>query len=472
MYTLKYIWKAMNNENEFIIIPFADKYLINQKGIIKNKEGREIKPYFSKHTKRLMVKLCYNNGNFNDVSLAYLLGKVFISLPSNLTYETATLIHKDENYLNYSLCNLEWKDKQYTRSLLEKRKRLDIRKKYNVPNYIPQNEYLYPNAIECEQMKGFYYLPFCDHPIVISKEGKVFNLETKEYITFYDNEYIILNLRIKDKNTTTYLHRLLTQLFIQIPFRHLDKEIDDLEANHIDGNKHNYALDNLEWVTRAENMEHAYLNDLLKYSKVEARHILNNRKYTFYNITDCAERFNLNRLRLSRHLKSKKAGTITKNWFVFKYLDESIPWPKLTEKQTQKDTWDILYKIWYAKNKDTEETIIHSTLDELCGVLNLPINLVKCHLNDHRKDTPYDDWVIWSDDTPLEEVAKDKQRKPPEGIRPAINIKFTSNLDGSVLIFDSATKAGKYFNVDSKTFKYAIEHKNSKFKQYIVELIN
>lgn len=37
-----------------------------------------------------------------------------------------------------------------------------------------------------------------------------------------------------------------------------------LEINHIDGNKSNNCIDNLEWCTRSENMKHAFENGLIK----------------------------------------------------------------------------------------------------------------------------------------------------------------------------------------------------------------
>ena len=54
------------------------------------------------------------------------------------------------------------------------------------------------------------------------------------------------------------IHKLIMKVFNYIP------GCENLEVNHIDGNKHNNALWNLEWVTHQENMDHAKLNNLVK----------------------------------------------------------------------------------------------------------------------------------------------------------------------------------------------------------------
>lgn len=63
--------------------------------------------------------------------------------------------------------------------------------------------------------------------------------------------YKFYQLNKSGKKSTVLTHRLIAQAFIENPE-------GKNEINHIDGNKANNNLDNLEWCTRKENIKHAF----------------------------------------------------------------------------------------------------------------------------------------------------------------------------------------------------------------------
>lgn len=69
---------------------------------------------------------------------------------------------------------------------------------------------------------------------------------------------IILHKKGKYKNFKT--HRLVAMAFIPNPD-------DKPQINHIDGDKSNNCISNLEWATNSENQKHAHVNGLIKSSK-------------------------------------------------------------------------------------------------------------------------------------------------------------------------------------------------------------
>lgn len=64
--------------------------------------------------------------------------------------------------------------------------------------------------------------------------------------------YLFVHIR-KYPKTTIFVHRLVAIAFIPNPHNYK-------EVNHIDGNKQNNCVSNLEWVTHRENMKHSYDN--------------------------------------------------------------------------------------------------------------------------------------------------------------------------------------------------------------------
>lgn len=97
----------------------------------------------------------------------------------------------------------------------------------------------------------------------VSSTGKVFSFpraKTKggyKKITKDKDGYCIVTLSKEGKHKTTRVHRLVAQAFIK-------NSESKLEVNHIDGNKTNNNVFNLEWCNPKENNIHAWKNGLKK----------------------------------------------------------------------------------------------------------------------------------------------------------------------------------------------------------------
>jgi hypothetical protein len=94
------------------------------------------------------------------------------------------------------------------------------------------------------------------HGYTVYPDGRVFN--NKGILIKMGKTkrgYCQVHFNNKENKKTYYLHRVIAMLFIPNP--------DKLpEVNHIDGDKSNNHYSNLEWVTRSENIRHAYATGL------------------------------------------------------------------------------------------------------------------------------------------------------------------------------------------------------------------
>jgi len=98
----------------------------------------------------------------------------------------------------------------------------------------------------------------CDPMYLVDEKGNVFSLFTNKYLKQSESKtgYLVVNIRINNKRVPAYIHRLVAEAFIA-------NTDNKPEVNHKDGNKHNNTVDNLEWVTNKENIEHSVRVGLL-----------------------------------------------------------------------------------------------------------------------------------------------------------------------------------------------------------------
>lgn len=99
----------------------------------------------------------------------------------------------------------------------------------------------------------------------ITEDGKCFNSNTKKYLKGQvgKNGYFSYNLTLPDgTKKRCYAHRLVAIAFIP------QTDSSKGQINHIDGNKLNNYVDNLEWVDGKDNQKHALQHELRKFEHV------------------------------------------------------------------------------------------------------------------------------------------------------------------------------------------------------------
>lgn len=112
------------------------------------------------------------------------------------------------------------------------------------------------DGIPCDEYPGFNYVP-CYSRYVIDQNGVVISLHSGDVLTPYvgSNGYYNMRLCRDDGQNLIYLiHRMVKSAHGWYP-----SNADELIINHMDLNKLNPHVTNLEWLTSADNVAHAHV---------------------------------------------------------------------------------------------------------------------------------------------------------------------------------------------------------------------
>ena len=139
----------------------------------------------------------------------------------------------------------------------------------------------------------------------ISSKGKVFSIRRNKNIKPYkvSNGYLAIELN-NGKPKKFLIHRLVALEFIE-------NKLNKKEVNHIDGDKLNNDVSNLEWCSSKENSIHAIKNNLQKLNgeyngnsklkEIDVLYIRNNYKPydKKYGIKPLSKKYNVSRTTIS-----------------------------------------------------------------------------------------------------------------------------------------------------------------------------
>ena len=88
----------------------------------------------------------------------------------------------------------------------------------------------------------------------VDEDGNIYSYKSNKFLkTRVDiSGYVTINIQDDSgRNRTKMVHRLVAEAFIPNPE-------NKPEVNHIDGNRKNNCLTNLEWCTHGKNIQHSY----------------------------------------------------------------------------------------------------------------------------------------------------------------------------------------------------------------------
>jgi hypothetical protein len=117
----------------------------------------------------------------------------------------------------------------------------------------------------------------------VDTEGNVFNRHGRKMKPCKQNRgYLILGLHKDNKTQVHTVHRLVAETFLGVAPK-------GYEINHKDGDKTNNRVSNLEWVTHAENMEHAFTTGKRRYTPIDMFSLTGEYIRTFKSLTLAAK---------------------------------------------------------------------------------------------------------------------------------------------------------------------------------------
>lgn len=340
------------------------------------------------------------------------------------------------------------------------------------------------NPVESLTHKGYYYIPNFE-TIVISPEGKIIDESSDKECPVYTpvlddkerdnwwwlNQYPSVDIPGYGRRL---VHRLLANTFIKC-----DGDPEELVVNHKSGDKQDYSLDNLEWVTYSENIVHAFKAGLRTDNKpVLVKDLTNGDITEFYSLQAAARFFKVNGGALFNHLRRRSVDYPYKlKWDVI-YKGEE--WRSLTKL----DVGSIppgLPKPVITVCKETKESTLYESTTHAASVLGVYPSAICLWVKQKRSSKKFNLEVYFlheysnllTDDTIVLEYNKDHyvKREMDGPVRKPIPIRVTNMNTGHVEDWESTESFANSVGTKKSTIQRSMWGRDGRWRYYLIVYI-
>lgn len=146
-------------------------------------------------------------------------------------------------------------------------------------------------------------IPGFNEKYIATRKGDIYSLKglkKKMVGKITEKGYKEITISHKNKNQHFLVHKIIAELFI-------GKRKKGQKINHKDGNKLNNAVNNLEYVTNQENIEHARDTGLLKSIKLNKEDIKKIREEIKLKSTkELAKKYNVSPSTINKIINNKR----------------------------------------------------------------------------------------------------------------------------------------------------------------------
>lgn len=317
------------------------------------------------------------------------------------------------------------------------------------------------DLIEVNTVPGFYHIPGTTR-YALSKDGRVYSFMRNKVLperkVLCSVRYKTINLHHESgKNISFPAHRLLALMFLNDG---TDKT--NMQVDHIDGNRFNNKLDNLEWVTPSENVLRSFKMGLRDNSAVSVvRYNPKTKEKKVYCSLGEAERdIGLHYSTIAGRCKYG-GKRIYPDGYQYMFGNENTVFP---DENDVTDKFGVETPV-LARDALTGEVFSYKTAKEACIGLSYSPAMVSTYMNDSRQlltedliQIKPDDGTPWREiEDPYLDLAATSQYEP---------VTVTDVKTGKQHHFVSAKLAADFVGILATTLHWRLINKGAGKKVY------